>query len=172
MLTLGFHFLLRPGKYACTSCPESTLFRLADIYFYQCSQWIDHLHCPPRILDTATFVCLKFTNQKNGVQGERIGLGRSGTPSFCPVVACINRVKHLCNFHAAPETPLYAFFHQSWWAISTSILTQELRLTITTVGPLVGLAPEDVSIRSLRSSGAMALLCANVLHPSVGPLVV
>jgi hypothetical protein len=37
---------------------------------------------------------------------------------------------------------------------------------------LVGLAPEDVSIRSLRSSGAMALLCANVLHPSVGPLVV
>ena len=41
---------------------------------------------PPHLL-TATFVSLEFSTQKNGVRGEVIGLGRSGDPNFCPVLA-------------------------------------------------------------------------------------
>jgi len=42
------------------------------------------------------------------------------------------------------------------------VLTKQLRLTVTTMGASYGILPNDISIRSLRSSGAMALLCARV----------
>jgi hypothetical protein len=49
-----------------------------------------------------------------------------------------------------------------WRTITTTDLTQQLRLATTTLGHTVGIHPADISIRSLRSSGAMALLCADV----------
>jgi hypothetical protein len=135
---------------------------MQDIHLLSSGHRLNHLQCPYHRLDSATFVCLEFTNQKNGIRGELIGLGRSGNPAFCPVQACINRIKHLRQFHAPPHTPLFAFFTTEWLAISTTILTHELRQVITCWGMSVGLSPTDVSVRSLRSSGAMALLCANM----------
>jgi hypothetical protein len=113
-------------------------------------------------LDRATFACLEFTTQKNGIRGELIGLGRSGNSAFCPVQAIINHIRHLRTFNAHPSTPLYAFFHHAWFAISTTNLTTELRNSVATLGPAMGLSPADISIRLLHSSGTMALLCANV----------
>jgi hypothetical protein len=162
MLTLGFYFLLQPGEYAQTTNPESTPFRLMDIHLKCGNTPLPHLTCTLAHIDAATFVCLEFTNQKNGVRGELIGLSRSGNPAFCPVQACINRIKHLRTFHAPPHLPLYAFFSTSWQGITTTRLTTELRNVVTITGHSVGLLPSDISIRSLRASGAMALLCANV----------
>jgi hypothetical protein len=162
MLTLGFYFLLRPGEYAQTDNAESMPFRLCDVHLHAGPHRLAHLWCALPSLDSATFVCLEFTNQKNGVRGELIGLGRSGNPTFCPVQACINRVKPLRQFNAPPTTPLYAYFLSSWLAINTSTLTKDLRRTVDVMGHTVGLLSSDISIRSLRSSGAMALLCANV----------
>ncbi len=96
------------------------------------------------------------------MRGELIGLGRSGNPAFCPVQACINRVKHLQLYHASPTTPLYAFFSTTWQAINMSTLTTDLRRTVDIMGHTVGLQSSDISIRSLGSLGAMALLCAKV----------
>jgi hypothetical protein len=42
------------------------------------------------------------------------------------------------------------------------MLTQELHSAVASLGHLVSIAPMDISVRSLRSSGAMALLCANI----------
>jgi hypothetical protein len=42
------------------------------------------------------------------------------------------------------------------------MLTAALRTTVYATGANWGLQPPDISIRSLRSSGAMALLCAKV----------
>jgi hypothetical protein len=126
MLTLGFYFLLRPGEYAQTTNPESTPFRMQDIHLQASGHRLNHLQCRYHMLDSATFVCLELTKQKNGIRGELIGLGRSGNPAFCPVQACINRIKHLRLFHAPPHTPLFAFFTTEWLAISTTILTHEL----------------------------------------------
>jgi hypothetical protein len=162
MLTLGFYFLLRPGEYTLTSNPESSPFRLQDIHLHIGNMHLPHLTCSLHQLRSATFVCLEFTTQKNGVRGELIGLGKSGNPAFCPVQACINRVEHLQTYSALPMTPLYAFFHNGWQGITTTVLTAELRNTVQTMGHTVGLTPDDVSVRSLRASGAMALLCAHV----------
>jgi hypothetical protein len=46
--------------------------------------------------------------------------------------------------------------------IPTSALTKELRIAIAALGHTVGLSQGDISVRSLRASGAMALLCAKV----------
>lgn len=163
MITLGFFFLLRPGEYADTTNPDSSPFRLCDLHLMIGNRRLDHLTCPYHDLEAVNFVGLEFTRQKNGVQGEIIGLGRSCTPSFCPVTALINRIKHLRQHHAAPTTPLYSYFHNfAWQSISASHLTTTLRLTVAAIGPHFGIQPTDISVRSLRSSGAMALLCAGV----------
>jgi hypothetical protein len=114
-------------------------------------------------LRSSTHVALEFTNQKNGTRGELIGLGRSGHPLWCPVHVVIQRVLHLRLHGAPPHTPIYSYHdHGMWHAITTDVLTHYLRTTVTAIGSTWGIKPTDISIRSLRSSGAMALLCASV----------
>jgi hypothetical protein len=162
MLTLGFFFLLRPGEYAATCNPDATPFRLCDIHLLHASRRLDVMTCPEAALDTVTHVALEFTTQKNGVRGELVGLGRSGHHTLCPVIAAIRRIKHL-RLHAAPPfTPLYTVYTPSPTCITTTDLTRQLRLACTALGATVGITPQDISVRSLRSSGAMALLCGNV----------
>ena len=162
MLTLGFFFLLRPGEYASSTNPDSTPFRLQDIHLWRHNTKLTHLQCPITDLYSTTFACLEFTNQKNGVRGELIGLSRSGNPAFCPVASLVTRIIHLRAYAAQPNTPLYTYFYDTWQAVTTDMLTKELRAAISTLGPVVGLHPAEISIRSLRASGAMALLCAHV----------
>jgi hypothetical protein len=114
-------------------------------------------------LDSATTVALEFTNQKNGVRGELVGLGRSGHPQWCPVLTIVRRLKHFRLHRAPPTTPLYTYFTgAASHAIATSLLTQHLRWAATAIGAASGITAADISVRSLRSAGAMALLCANV----------
>lgn len=162
MLTLGFFFLLRPGEYARTTNPDSTPFRLQDIHLRVGQTLLPHLRCSLHDLHHANFVCLEFTNQKNGVRGELIGLGQSGDPEFCPVAAIINRIIHLRQHHAPPNTPLYSYFTRTWEAVTTTSLTSILRQAALTSGPALGITPQDISVRSLRATGATSLLCAQV----------
>jgi hypothetical protein len=97
------------------------------------------------------------------VRGELVGLGRSGHPYLCPVYAMIMRLRHFQLHHAPLTHPIYAYYtNQATHKITTTILTHHLRQTCTALGHNVGIHPHDISIRSLRSSGAMALLCADV----------
>jgi hypothetical protein len=68
------------------------------------------------------------------------------------------------RLHAAPpQTPIYSVrTFRGWQPITTSILTQQLRNTLTSMLIDLGVTPTDISIRSLCASSAMALLCANV----------
>jgi hypothetical protein len=162
-ITLGFFFLLRPGEYALTDNPEASPFRICDVHLLHHNTRLDHNTCPEHALHTATHVALEFTTQKNGVRGELVGLGRSGHAVLCPVNAMIARLKHFRLHRAPPTTCLYTYYtNNSTASINTTTLTQRLRTACTTLGPTVGITPQDISIRSLRSSGAMALLCADV----------
>jgi len=161
MITLGFYFLLRPGEYANTSNPESYPFRMCDVHLFGNGARMSTQQLAAGSIPN--FVALEFTNQKNGVRGELIGLGPSGDPSFCPIQAVRHRLLALHFSDAPPETPLYTYFdHNLPFAISSSTLTLALRTAVQVVGLPLGLTPTDVSVRSLRASGAMALLCANV----------
>jgi hypothetical protein len=167
MLTLGFFSLLRPGEYAATSNPDAAPFQACDVHVLWYQVHLDAFTCSEADFHTVTHIALEFTTQKNGVKGELVGLGRSGHPLLCPVFAALSRLKHMRLHNAPRTTPLYTVFSTTAGVshtntITTTELTQQLRTTCSFLGDAVGLQPCDISVRSLRSSGAMALLCADV----------
>ena len=161
-LITGFFFLLRPGEYLGT--PRPTQFRLGDVRFWIGSRALDHMECPTADLLAATFVTLTFNRQKNGVRNETVGHGRSGHAHLCPVHALATRVIALRRQHASSDTPLNAVRDaptSPWSYVLASDLTTRLRAALH-LHPDPAYSPADVSIRSTRAGGAMALLCAGV----------
>ncbi|KAI2491522.1 hypothetical protein MHU86_23050 [Fragilaria crotonensis] len=161
-LVIGFFFLLRPGEYLGT--PRQTHFVLGAVRFWIGSRALDHTTCPGGDILAATFVTLTFNRQKNGVRNETVGHGRSGHAHLCPVHALGQRVLALRRQGAAHDTPLNAFrpdVNSSWTFILPSDLTTRLRAALA-LHPDPAFTVSDVSIRSTRAGGAMALLCAGV----------
>jgi hypothetical protein len=160
MLLLGFYFMLRPGEYAHTKSQESSPFRLKHVHLFVGRRRLNHLRGNVHEFSAATSIALEFDKQKNGVRGELITLSRSGHPTICPVIAAINRVKHLIQHHASPELPIYSFWTGTTWdTIASRDLTTALRTAALTLGPQEA---HSISARSLRSAGAMALFCAGM----------
>ena len=165
-LTLGFFFLLRPGEYVGTPNDAlDTLFRHCDLTLWVGSRALSLSTCPLDDIRASTFATLTFTRQKNGVRNETIGHGRSGHPQLCPVLRLVDRVLALRAFNAAPATPLNAYRPTEGAAalryIQSRDLTRRLHAALA-LHPHPGYTASDVSARSTRAGGAMALLCAGV----------
>jgi hypothetical protein len=161
MLLLGFYFMLRPGEYAQTKSKEASPFRFKHVHLFAGRRRINQFTAPPHQLSAATSVALEFDRQKNGVRGEVITLSRSGHRTICPVMAAIARVKHLKQYQASPDTPLYSYWANSSWE---DIVSQDLTTALCTAAA-ASLEPVElssISARSLRSAGAMALFCAGM----------
>jgi hypothetical protein len=160
LIVLGFFFLFRPGESMVSS--ESTCFCLADIHFSVGVRSVAAATASNDDLSICTSVSFTFTNQKNGNRGEIIRLTRSGDPYVCPVLAAARRVKHLRLHNAIKSTPICAYYPSSRQRnVTPDNMTQTLRRAVAAL-PHLGILPADVSARSLRASGAMALLCARV----------
>ena len=160
---MAFFWLLRPGEYCSSS--ESHPFRLCDVQLFIGNTRLDPLTCDLADLDRVTFVTLTFTTQKNGVRGEIIGHGRSSHVYACPVVSVVNRVRYLRTHGAPPEAPLCAVRNSTgtaWCTVSSGLITQTIRTSAAILGPQLGFNTTDVSARSCRAGGAMALLCGRV----------
>ena len=167
MITLAFFFLLRPGEYTSTTS-DTTSFTLDDVQLFIGNVRLNLTTATDQALLRATFCTLEFTTQKNGVRGEVIGLGRSGSLLLCPVRALAQRVIHLRHHNAPAVSPLGKYFFQSAWRdLKPKDITADLRHAVSILGSSVGLVPSDVSARSLRASGAMALLCADIDHDRI-----
>ena len=163
MISLAFFFLLRPGEYTISPA-ESTPFRICDVSLQLAGQPLNLLTASDADILNADFVTLEFDTQKSGVRGEVVGQGRSGNPHLCPVLATARRIIHL-RAHGAPRTqPLATYFlNNKWFPVLTTDITAALRAAVTYIGPhRVGLLPSDVTAKSLRASGAMALLVSRV----------
>jgi hypothetical protein len=163
-LTVGFYFMLRPGEYlGVPNAVTDNLFRLRDVTLWVGSRALNHMHCPVADLQAATFATLTFTRQKNGVRNEKIGHGRSGHPHLCPVLCLVARVLALRAFHAPPATPLNAYTVTPSGGPPRYILppdlTRRLRAALTVFRD-AAYGPSDISARSTRAGGAMALLCS------------
>lgn len=164
MITLAFFFLLRPGEYTGTAS-DSAPFRLCDAQLFHGPVRLDLATASDTALLGATFASLTFTTQKNGVRGEVIGLAHSGNPQFSPTLSLARRVIHLRQHNAPPTTPLASVWNprrQKFDHIKPADITSSLKLACDLLGPQYGFTSNDISARSLRASGAMALLCAHV----------
>lgn len=165
MLCIAFYFLCRPSEYSLSSTDTyTTPFRLRDVELFIGHTRLDVLTAPESSIRAATYALLTFTNQKNTVPGEKIGHGRSGHPYFCPVAALIRRILHLRKHNAPAHTPLHNYFSSGFHHLRSHAVTTLLKRHVAEMGEPFGLLPRDVQARSLRSSGAMALLCARVDH--------
>ena len=164
-LIVGFFFLLRPGEYLGNPARrDAHMFRLGDVQLWVGSRALDHFTCPDADLRSATFVTLTFTQQKNGVRNERIGHGRSGHPSLCPVTALVSRVSILRAQGATADTTLNAVRctpTSPFRYVSPTDITTRIR-SVLHLHPDPAYTLVDVSVRSTRAGGAMALLCAGV----------
>jgi hypothetical protein len=122
---------------------------------------LDLLTTPIVDFQAATAVSYTFTKQKNGVNGEVIQHGHSGSDLSCPVLATIRRVLSLRQHRMPAHTPIATYLqanrHQP---VTAADITSMLRVACMAVGTPVGIVPSDISARSLRAGGAMALLCA------------
>ena len=120
MIVLAFYFLLRPGEY--TASPSDTIpFDFKSVQLFLGGQRLDLTTSTDAQLQCSTFVSLTFTLQKNGVQGEVVGLGLSGDPMLCPVKAMIRIITQLRRSNASPNTLVSICQSQSSMAPSNPI---------------------------------------------------
>ena len=165
LAVVGFFFLLRPGEHT-SSAPtsDSHPFRLCDVVFRVGTTSVPAATGDPALIQIATFVALTFTKQKNGTENEIVGHARSGHATTCPVLALIRRCLHLRSHPTLPTTPLCTVYQTPITAtpITPFLLTTLLRRSAALLHSTLGLDPADISARSLRAGGAMALLNAQV----------
>lgn len=140
-------------------------------FAFKTGVWIGHrrldpLLCPPDDLLAATFVTVTFTTQKNGVRGETLGHGRSGHLTLCPVAALTRRLLSLRLVGVTPATPLNAYRSSAtarWRFVLPTDVTSLLRRAVTLLpSSLTDFSPRDISARSTRAGGAMAMLCGGI----------
>jgi hypothetical protein len=170
MIVLAFYFLLRPGEY--TASPSDTIpFDFKSVQLFLGGQRLDITTSTDAQLQCATFVSLTFTLQKNGVQGEVVGLGLSGDPLLCPVKAMIRIITQLRRSNASPNTLLASVkVNRRWHPVTPSMVTKSIKQAVRFLGPTLGFLDTDVSARCLRAAGANALLAARV-DPEVISLI-
>ena len=162
---IAFYFLLRPGEYANATGDAKHPFRLKDVQFKVGSRHFhDVMAATPAQLRSASYVSLTFTTQKNGVKGEQMAHASNGQPFSCPAHATLRRVAHLKSHHSSSTTPLHTYFDDQHRkrSVSSAMITSLLRAAALTIPGNAGVNPENVAARSLRASGAMALLLGSV----------
>ena len=103
MIIIAFFFLICPGEYTDN---DKTPFRLEDVQLFIRDTHLSLISAPIEQLQQACFATLTFTDQKNGVHGEVIGLVHSGDPFLCPVLAIVRHVLYLWSVSAPLHTPL------------------------------------------------------------------
>lgn len=165
MMWIAFFFLLRPGEYT-KPAEDSHPFRIQDARLFAEDELIDAQSCDIAVLDTCTFVSLTFSTQKNGTRGESIGHGRSNHLLACPVRAVVRRIRYLRRLGAPAGTPLCSIGEPPV-PISSAPITQLLRQACAAEGNPAGFLPSHITAKSLRSTGAMALLNKRVEHTKI-----
>ena len=162
LMWIAFYYLCRPGEH-CATVDSNHFFRMCDVSLFIGAKLLDLAQAPDAGLLAASSSMLEFTDQKNSNRGEKVTQCHSGHPVASVTRALAHQIIHLRNNGAAPETPLCAYMHgDNWYLVTPPMLTNLLRQAAARVGGEFGIRPEDISARSLRASGAMAMLCAGI----------
>ena len=168
MAWIGYYHLLRPGEY-CKSRDNKPL-RLLDVGLCIGNHALDPCTCPLDDIDRANHSSFEFQDQKNWNKGEIIAHTISGHMIACPTRAIARRVRALRENFAPPGTPLCSYKRNGHWTPFTSTHITKILQISATLAPQLGISPADITARSLRAGGAMALLCGCV-DPSLIKLV-
>ena len=146
MIILAFCFLLHPGEYVLSNSEYAAPFHLQEVHLFSGNFKLDLLHTPKATLWGTTYVGLEFMNKKNGVKGKIIGLGKSGSDVWCPVLASIHCIIALHHDNAKLTTTLHAYkCNDQWWGIAASHITSQVHAAAQAMGTQYGINAPDIS---------------------------
>jgi len=164
MLCVAFYYCLRPCEY--TSENPIKAFALDDVILFLGRRRLNNALASDAEICAATAVHLVFTTQKNGDKGEAIAHARSGDPYCCPVTAVVRQLmlhrrefrRRNTPFNGAIKLASYYNRHNVCVPIKPKQITDTLRWNAGVLQHVTGISPANISARSLRAGGAMALL--------------
>ena len=162
LIWVAYFYLLRPGEYCHTY--DNAPLRGTNITLSIDNRSLDIFSCPVDDLFRATSSTITFDTQKNRQRGEIIAHGLSGHPVACPTCALARLLAALRQHQISPTDPLCTApsrHSDHTYLITSAMITSLLRSTAS-AHPVPGIAPTRLQARSLRSGGAMALLCGRV----------
>jgi hypothetical protein len=114
-------------------------------------------------IKSATSASYTFTTQQNGNQNKKLVQGLSGDPWCCPVKATVRCVLAHHRNKASMMTPLASFYRVNRRTlIKTKDVTEVLRNAMRINVHHTGIEASEISTRSLRAGGDMALLHGRV----------
>lgn len=164
LVCIAFFFCLRPGEYTGTTTDDQA-FCLNDVTFFQGKQRLNPEKESEARLLQATAVHLHFTTQKNEDKGTVIAHARSNHPLCCPVTALARQIlMHRRHFDtkgiAYDGSVKVASYYRGGLRrlVTAKQVTTALRHYARILEPITGISPSELSARSLRAGGAMALL--------------
>jgi hypothetical protein len=162
MITIALFFLLRPGEYTGTTA-DDTPFRLEDVALYIRNRRLDATTASFPELDAATSVSYKFTTQKNSTRDEKLVQGLSGDGKSFPVKATAQRITYHRATNSKQMVPIASYYgaHRRM-VIKAKDITDILQHTMTMNYYLTGIHASEISVRSLRAGGAMAMMCSKI----------
>ena len=156
IIIITYFFLLLPGEYMASKS-YITLFRLEDTVF-SCSHSVFAATGTEGDLQAAKFVTMKFKTQENGFRGRNRTQGIR-VPKFVPQGGPLRWVLHLRDQGALPSIPLSRVMNLMgrWVNITPTMISKTLKTAIGFYGPKLGCKAKDMSSRSLRAAGSVAL---------------
>lgn len=162
ILWIATFFLLRPGEYSKPTTEDASPFRFCDVTFHRGNARLNSYHSDLADLQLSTLVTLTFTTQKNADRNAVVGHGPNQHLEANPVRALARRLYYLRTQGADPDTLLCSYRHgNTWQHLAAGDLTLLLR-TAAALMPDYNVPAAEISARSLRATGAMALLNASV----------
>lgn len=168
MTCIAFYFLLRPTEYAGTE-KKYNVFTLDDVDLYIGARKLTLADASDRELAASTSMRLHFTTQKNQRKGDIIAHARSAHPFCCPVLAAIRMIMVHRTWFSDNNLPfdgavrLASYYHRAKRLnIKPEHITKHLRSAARICQRRTGIDPKEITARSLRAGGAMALLCGRV----------
>lgn len=100
---------------------------------------------------------------KNGNRNETVCHGRSGHRRCCPLRVTIKRLLYHRQRGTPSTAPLASYYQNGRLTpVRAADITHVLRHTAGILHSNTGIHRDDISARSLRAGGAMALLCGKV----------
>jgi hypothetical protein len=162
MITIAFFFVLRSGDYTGTTSYD-TSFRLEDVALYIRDRRLYFMTASFAELDPAASVSYDFTTQKNVTWDEKLVQGLSGDGKCCPVKATVRRIKYHRAKNSKQTVPIasYCWVHRRT-EIKAKDITETLRHSMTMNYHHTGIHASEISARTLRAWGAMAMMYSKI----------
>jgi hypothetical protein len=114
-------------------------------------------------LDAATSVSYMFNTQKNGTRDKKLVQGLSGDSKCCPVTATARRIKYHRAKNSKQTVRIASYYRAHRRTnIRAKDITDTLRHAMTMNYHCTGIHANEISARSLRAGGAMAMMCSKI----------